>query len=115
VAHWQHEPITPQVQQPDHPLLRGLPDLCLDTGPKGEKTPWQVEGGLGAFSTGQSLVGKGNVSILYENHHGKGKIIYADSHFIPNRWPAVGAGSNIWTLNLKPLERQFWTNLVATT
>jgi hypothetical protein len=103
-AWWSSTPIVATIQHPRHPLLKGIAELSPKEG-------WKEESGFGNFTAGQSLVGADAMSTLYENKHGKGRVIYASEQFIPTKWPASAEGKI--TLNLSPLMRQFWINLVA--
>lgn len=92
------------IQQPDHPLVRGLQNL-------GTNTEWRIGTSIANFKQGTSLIGKDNLTMLWVNKHGKGMVIYVGESLVPHTWPA--SQEKGITLNLTPLMRQFLTNLVA--
>jgi len=108
-SHWSSTPFVAKIQQPDHPLLRGLVDLVPKEG-------WKKETGFG-FTAGQSLIGADKVSLLYENRHGKGRVIYAGANLIPSQWPSFQSPpavlDGILLRNLTPVMQQFLKNLVV--
>jgi hypothetical protein len=105
-AWWSSAGFVATIRQPDHPLLKGIAEVAPKVG-------WKEEAGFG-FTAGESLIGADKVTILYENKHGAGRIIYAAPQFIPSAWPAfTGDAPAGLTRNMTPLMRQFWTNLIA--
>jgi hypothetical protein len=96
------------ILQPDHPLVQGLKDL-------NDKGVWHVSSGINS-KDGVSLIGNGKNSMLFENPHGKGRVIYVEYSFIPHqraRAQSHDANGIHITLNLTPLMQRFWSNLVT--
>ena len=96
---WRKEPAQVALQQQGHPLLQGLQGEAAIDG-------WKTSVGLANLKAGVSLVGDGNVTALFENRHGKGRVLYADTLLVPQAYPKTRLG------DMTPLMKRFWSNLV---
>ncbi len=97
---WRKEPLQVSLQQASHPLTQGL---AVENGEAG----WQVNNGIANLQTGTSLIGDGKVSMLFENRHGRGRVLYIGTLLVPQTFPKTRLG------DMSPLMKRFWSNVVT--
>lgn len=97
---WRKAPAEVGIRQAAHPLVQGLQ---AEDG----KNLWRVNNGIANIKSGVSLIGDGNMSMLFENRHGKGRVLFVDPLFVPQVYPKARLG------DMTPLMKRFWANLVA--
>jgi hypothetical protein len=97
------KPVKCAIQQPEHPLAKGLPQVETDPA-------WQTTTGVAAKAGSVSVIGKDGLSLLLVANHEKGRIVYLGGSLTPQARPAYREKSMVH--DLSPLARAVWSNLL---